>query len=173
MPGKILVPFLAGMVLALLGGPPLILCLRRLKARQFVSSDAPDANPWIAHPFPTSVDIAERVEYVHPAVRATVACFEIGNRIDLRMTEKLKGTPPGVLIAEAFMVRHHPQWQKARELALKGKLGTLRAIQEFNAGRPRAQQVGVIMVSAHTSRGAEAVRGQFLFGLVELLLCVG
>ena len=27
------------------------------------------------------------------------------------------------------MVRHHPQWQKARELAQKGKLGTLRAIQ--------------------------------------------
>jgi predicted dehydrogenase len=43
--------------------------------------------------------------------------------------EKLKGAPPGILIAEAFMVRHHPQWQKARELALKGKLGTLRAIQ--------------------------------------------
>jgi two-component system chemotaxis response regulator CheB len=35
-------------------------------------------------------------------------------------------------------------------------LATLRAIQEFNAGRPREQQVGVIMVSAHTSRGAEA-----------------
>src|ERR1700737_3671287 len=43
--------------------------------------------------------------------------------------EKLKGAPPGVLIAEAFMVRYHPQWRKARELAQKGKLGTLRAIQ--------------------------------------------
>jgi predicted dehydrogenase len=42
---------------------------------------------------------------------------------------KLKSAPPGVLIAEAFMVRYHPQWQKARELAQKGKLGTLRAIQ--------------------------------------------
>src|SRR5436189_220279 len=42
MPGKILVPFLAGMVLALLCGWPLILFLRRLKARQFVSSDAPE-----------------------------------------------------------------------------------------------------------------------------------
>ena len=37
----------------------------------------------------------------------------------------------GILIAEAFMVRHHPQWLKARELAQKGKLGTLRAIQCF------------------------------------------
>jgi two-component system chemotaxis response regulator CheB len=35
-------------------------------------------------------------------------------------------------------------------------LTALRAIQEFNAGRPREQQVGVLMVSAHTSRGAEA-----------------
>src|SRR5262245_60512435 len=42
MPGKILVPFLAGMLLALTFGWPLILCLRRLKARQFVSSDAPE-----------------------------------------------------------------------------------------------------------------------------------
>src|SRR4051812_25120851 len=45
--------------------------------------------------------------------------------------EKLKGAAPGVLIAEAFMVRHHPQWQKARELAMRGKLGTLRAIQSL------------------------------------------
>src|SRR4051794_38832813 len=45
--------------------------------------------------------------------------------------EKLKGAPAGVIIAEAFMVRHHPQWQKARELALKGKLGTVRAIQSL------------------------------------------
>jgi predicted dehydrogenase len=43
--------------------------------------------------------------------------------------ETLRTAPQGVLIAEAFMVRHHPQWQKARELAQKGKLGTLRAIQ--------------------------------------------
>jgi two-component system chemotaxis response regulator CheB len=35
-------------------------------------------------------------------------------------------------------------------------LATLRAIQEFNANRQREQQVGVIMVSAHTCRGAEA-----------------
>ena len=43
----------------------------------------------------------------------------------------LKSAPRGIHIAEAFMVRHHPQWIKARELAQKGKLGTLRAIQCF------------------------------------------
>jgi predicted dehydrogenase len=45
--------------------------------------------------------------------------------------ETLRKAPGKVLIAEAFMVRHHPQWQKARELARKGKLGTVRAIQSL------------------------------------------
>lgn len=34
----------------------------------------------------------------------------------------------GVRIQEAFMVRTHPQWLKARELVQGGRLGTLRAI---------------------------------------------
>jgi predicted dehydrogenase len=37
----------------------------------------------------------------------------------------------GKLVAEAFMVRHHPQWQRARELAQSGRLGEVRAIQTF------------------------------------------
>jgi predicted dehydrogenase len=45
--------------------------------------------------------------------------------------ETLKSAPAGVLIAEAFMVRHHPQWIRARELVRKGKIGTLRAIQSL------------------------------------------
>ena len=45
--------------------------------------------------------------------------------------ETLRGAPKGVLIAEAFMVRVHPQWIKARELAREGKLGRLVAIQSL------------------------------------------
>ena len=45
--------------------------------------------------------------------------------------EKLKSAPKDAIIAEAFMVRHHPQWIKAREIVRKGKLGTLRAVQVF------------------------------------------
>jgi predicted dehydrogenase len=45
--------------------------------------------------------------------------------------EKLRAAPGSVMIAEAFMVRQHPQWLKAREIAQSGKLGTLRAIQCF------------------------------------------
>jgi predicted dehydrogenase len=33
-----------------------------------------------------------------------------------------------VLIAEAFMVRHHPQWRRARDLVRAGRIGRLRAV---------------------------------------------
>ena len=35
----------------------------------------------------------------------------------------------GVLIQEAFMVRYHPQWRRARELVRSGAVGELRAVQ--------------------------------------------
>ncbi len=35
----------------------------------------------------------------------------------------------GVRIEEAFMVRFHPQWRRARELVREGRIGKLRAIQ--------------------------------------------
>lgn len=37
----------------------------------------------------------------------------------------------GVKIGEAFMVRTHPQWLRARELVRAGRIGELRAIQGF------------------------------------------
>ncbi len=36
-----------------------------------------------------------------------------------------------MLIAEAFMVRFHPQWLRARERVREGRIGTLRAVQMF------------------------------------------
>ncbi|MCO6459588.1 MAG: Gfo/Idh/MocA family oxidoreductase [Pirellulaceae bacterium] len=38
---------------------------------------------------------------------------------------------PHLKVMEAFMYRHHPQWQKARELVRQGQLGRLRTIQSF------------------------------------------
>ena len=35
---------------------------------------------------------------------------------------------PDLKVMEAFMYRHHPQWQKARELVVTGQIGDLRAI---------------------------------------------
>ena len=37
----------------------------------------------------------------------------------------------GVTIGEAFMVRTHPQWLRARELVASGRIGSLRSIQGF------------------------------------------
>ncbi|EIM25864.1 Gfo/Idh/MocA family protein [Microvirga lotononidis] len=35
----------------------------------------------------------------------------------------------GLLVGEAFMVRFHPQWRRAREIVREGRLGEVRAIQ--------------------------------------------
>ncbi|WP_207482734.1 Gfo/Idh/MocA family protein [Arenibaculum pallidiluteum] len=36
--------------------------------------------------------------------------------------------PPGILVAEAFMIRHHPQWIRAQELIRAGEIGEVRAV---------------------------------------------
>ena len=41
----------------------------------------------------------------------------------------------GKLVAEAFMVRFHPQWRRARELVSSGAIGEARAVQTFFAYR--------------------------------------
>ncbi len=38
---------------------------------------------------------------------------------------------PDLKVMEAFMYRHHPQWQLARRLVTNGKIGELRTIQSF------------------------------------------
>jgi len=38
---------------------------------------------------------------------------------------------PHLKVMEAFMYRHHPQWQRARQLVSEGKIGELRTIQSF------------------------------------------
>src|SRR4051812_21703826 len=43
--------------------------------------------------------------------------------------EQLRSAAADVLIMEAFMVRFHPQWLRARELVRAGDIGELRAVQ--------------------------------------------
>jgi predicted dehydrogenase len=43
--------------------------------------------------------------------------------------EQLKQAASQVQIAEAFMVRHHPQWHYAQDLIRRGEIGELRSIQ--------------------------------------------
>jgi predicted dehydrogenase len=45
--------------------------------------------------------------------------------------QRLRAVAGKVLIMEAFMVRFHPQWLRARELVRLGQVGTLRAVQVF------------------------------------------
>lgn len=45
--------------------------------------------------------------------------------------EPLRTAAARVLVMEAFMVRFHPQWLRARELVQGGRIGELRAVQVF------------------------------------------
>jgi predicted dehydrogenase len=51
--------------------------------------------------------------------------------------EQLRAIPPGIVFYEAFMVRFHPQWLRAREIVRSGELGEVLAINAvftyFNA----------------------------------------
>jgi len=53
--------------------------------------------------------------------------------LDAREAEALLAAraSSGKQVAEAFMVRFHPQWRRAHELAHSGAIGALRAIQTF------------------------------------------
>jgi predicted dehydrogenase len=44
---------------------------------------------------------------------------------------RLRAVSGKVRLMEAFMVRFHPQWLRARELVGQGRIGTLRAVQVF------------------------------------------
>lgn len=47
--------------------------------------------------------------------------------------ETLREVPQGVHVAEAFMVRHHPQWHRAREIVRSGELGRVHLVRAIFA----------------------------------------
>ena len=49
--------------------------------------------------------------------------------LNARDAERLQDCPKNVQVAEAFMVRYHPQWIRVREMVRSGELGEVRAIQ--------------------------------------------
>ncbi len=73
----------------------------------------------------------------HLHVPLTLAAAKAGKHVlcekpvamDAKEAAKLKKVPRGILISEAFMVRHNPQWIEARDRVKKGEIGEVRAIQ--------------------------------------------
>jgi predicted dehydrogenase len=75
----------------------------------------------------------------------------------------------GVRIEEAFMVRHHPQWRKARDLVRAGKIGRLRAINGvftyFNADPANIRNMADIGGGGIYDIGVyPVVTSRFIFG---------
>jgi predicted dehydrogenase len=81
----------------------------------------------------------------HLHVPMTVAAAKAGKHVlcekpialSAADAEDLRQCPPGRIVLEAFMVRFHPQWSRAREVIRSGELGEIRAINAvftyFNA----------------------------------------
>jgi predicted dehydrogenase len=73
----------------------------------------------------------------HLHVPETLAAARAGKHVlcekpiamDAAEAEQLRQAPKGILIAEAFMVRHHPQWQRAREIVRSGELGRVHMVR--------------------------------------------
>jgi len=87
---------------------------------------------------------------------------------------------PHLKVMEAFMYRFHPQWQRARQLVLEGKIGALRTIQSFfsyylddpNNVRNRADSGGGAMldIGCYTISLARFIFGaepRRVFGIIE------
>ena len=57
--------------------------------------------------------------------------------ITAKDAEELRQVPEGIHVMEAFMIRFHPQWQRARDIIRSGELGEVRSINAlfsyFNA----------------------------------------
>ena len=49
--------------------------------------------------------------------------------LTLAEAETLRTLPKDTIVAEAFMVRHHPQWQRARDIARSGELGRVHLVR--------------------------------------------
>jgi predicted dehydrogenase len=75
----------------------------------------------------------------HLHVDMTLAAVEAGKHVlcekPIGVTAddalRLRDAPEGLLVAEAFMVRYHPQWLRAREIAQSGELGEIRAVRSI------------------------------------------
>jgi predicted dehydrogenase len=85
----------------------------------------------------------------------------------------LRTVPGNILIAEAFMVRAHPQWIRARDMVRKGKIGRLVAVQAlfsyFNTDPKNVRNMADIGGGAAYDIGCyPIVVGRYIFGAEPL-----
>jgi predicted dehydrogenase len=75
----------------------------------------------------------------HEHVQWTLRAAQAGKHVlcekpvalNAQQAKQLLEVKDRVLIMEAFMVRFHPQWLRARELVREGRIGSLRTVQVF------------------------------------------
>jgi predicted dehydrogenase len=73
----------------------------------------------------------------HLHVPVTLAAAQAGKHVlcekpigmDAADAARLREVPKGVLVQEAFMVRHHPQWIRAKEIVKSGELGDVHTVR--------------------------------------------
>ena len=72
----------------------------------------------------------------HLHVPLTLAAAQAGKHVlcekpialDANEARQLEAAASQVMIAEAFMIRHHPQWLRAQDLVRQGEIGEVRAV---------------------------------------------
>ncbi|PCI88173.1 MAG: NAD-binding protein [Hyphomicrobiales bacterium] len=88
--------------------------------------------------------------------------------MDVADAERLRSISKDIIVAEAFMVRHHPQWHRALEIVKSGELGELRSINVvfsyFNADPNNVRNKADIGGGAILDIGCYAVTaGRYFF----------
>lgn len=82
----------------------------------------------IYNPLPNHLHVPltiRALEHGKPVLCEKPVALDAAQAMDLAAAQKAAG----LRVAEAFMVRHHPQWKKARALVADGRIGEVRAIQ--------------------------------------------
>lgn len=88
--------------------------------------------------------------------------------LDAAEARQLEAVADKVLVAEAFMIRHHPQWLAVRDMIRAGEIGKLRLVNVlfsyFNADPANIRNMAEIGGGALYDIGCYAVvSGRFLF----------
>jgi len=86
----------------------------------------------IYNPLPNHLHVPmtiKALEHGKPVLCEKPIALNAAQASELAEAQKAANLP----VAEAFMVRHHPQWKKARAMVAYGRLGDVRAIQTIFA----------------------------------------